>query len=66
MRPDIENTCHAIDTTNWKEIPIDYGAEILKVRVPPDCAIIGMKEIPVLPDLRAAFEEALSIYKAAA
>ncbi|MCX5838314.1 MAG: nickel-dependent lactate racemase [Deltaproteobacteria bacterium] len=60
MRPDIENTCRETDTTDWKEIPVEYGAEILKVRVPPDCAIIGMKEIPVLADPRAAFEEALS------
>ena len=60
MQPDIENTCEETDTTDWKEIPVEYGAEILKVRVPPDCAIIGMKEIPILPDPRAAYEEALS------
>jgi nickel-dependent lactate racemase len=60
MNPDIQNTCRETDTTNWKEISVDYGAEILKVRVPSDCAIIGMKEIPILPDPRAAFEEALS------
>ena len=60
MRPDIENTCQETDTTDWKEIPVEYGAEILKVRVPPDCAIIGMKEIPILSNPRAAYEEALS------
>jgi nickel-dependent lactate racemase len=60
MQPDIENTCQETDTTDWKEIPVEYGAEILKVRVPPNCAIIGMKEIAILPDPRAAFEEALS------
>jgi lactate racemase len=60
MQPDIKNTCQEIDTAGWKEIPVEYGTEILKVRVPPDCAIIGMKEIPILPDPRAAFEKALS------
>ena len=60
MRPDIENICRETDTTDWKEIPVEYGAEILKVRVPPDCAIISMKEIAILQDPRAAFEEALS------
>ncbi len=60
MRPDIEYTCREIDTTDWKEIPVEYGAEILKIRVPPDCAIIGMKEIPVLTDPQAAYQEALS------
>jgi hypothetical protein len=60
MQPDIEKICRETDTADWKEIPIEYGKEILKVRVPPGCAIIGMKEIPILPDPRAAFEEALS------
>ena len=60
MRPDIENTCRETDTADWKEIPVEYGAEIMKVRVPPYCAIIGMKEIPILPNPQAAFEEALS------
>jgi len=60
MNPDIENTCRETDITDWKEIPIEYGKEILKVRVPPHCAIIGMKEIPIVPDPRAVLEEALS------
>jgi nickel-dependent lactate racemase len=60
MRPEIESTCRETDITTWKEISVEYGAETLKIRVPPDCAIIGMKEIPVIPNPRAAFEEALS------
>jgi lactate racemase len=60
MRPDIENHCRETDTANWKEIPVEYGTETLKVRVPRDCAIIGMKEIAILTDPRAAYEEALS------
>jgi len=60
MQSDIEKICRETDTTDWKEIPVEYGKEILKVRVPPHAAIIGMKEIPIVADPRAAFEEALS------
>ncbi|MDD5101119.1 MAG: lactate racemase domain-containing protein, partial [Syntrophales bacterium] len=58
-KPDIPKLCRKIDTTDWKEIPVEYGGENLTVRVPPNCATIGMKEIPVITDPRAAFEEAL-------
>lgn len=60
MRPDIERVCRETDTAEWKEIPVEYGAETLKIRVPPDCAVIGMKEIPVISDPRAAFTAALA------
>ena len=60
MNPEIQRTLEAINTLDWKEIPIEYGREILFIRVPPNCHILTMKEIPVLRDPRAAFEEALS------
>jgi lactate racemase len=60
MNPEIRRTLEAINTEDWKEIPIEYGREILPIRVPPNCDILTMKEIPVLRDPRAAFEEALS------
>ena len=60
MNQDIRKLCRTIDTTDWKEIPIEYGSENLSIRVPPNCAMIGMKEIPILADLRAAYEEALN------
>ena len=60
MNPEIQRTIEAINTEDWKEIPIEYGREILAIRVPPNCHILTMKEIPVLRDPRAAFDEALS------
>ncbi|MHB9097578.1 MAG: lactate racemase domain-containing protein [Syntrophales bacterium] len=60
MHPDIHRTLQETDTTDWKEIAVEYGREILPVRVPADCDILSMKEIPILADPRAAFEEALS------
>lgn len=49
-----------LDTTDWKEIPVEYGPETISVRVPPDCAIVTMKEMPVLADPTEALEAALS------
>ena len=60
MHPEIRQTLREIETTDWKEIPVEYGREILTIRVPQNCEILTMKEIPILSDLRAAFEEALS------
>ncbi len=60
MHPEIRRTLQEIDTTGWKEITVEYGREILPVRVPADCDILSMKEIPILDDPRAAFEDALS------
>ncbi len=60
MQPDTDHTLQEADTTGWKEIAVEYGQEILPVRVPANCAILSMKEIPILANPRAAFEEALS------
>jgi hypothetical protein len=60
MHPEIRQTLQGIETADWKEIPVEYGREILNVRVPQNCTILTMKEIPILSDPRVAFEEALS------
>jgi lactate racemase len=60
MHPEIRQTLRGIETADWKEIPVEYGREILNVRVPQNCTILTMKEIPILSDPRVAFEEALS------
>ena len=60
MNPEISRTIKEMSTKGWKEIPVEYGREILTIRVPPNCDVLTMKQIPILPDPRAAFEEALS------
>jgi len=60
MHPEIQNSAQEIDTADWKEIAVEYGREILMISVPPHCDTLTMKEIPSLPDPRAAYEEALS------
>ena len=60
MHPELNSKLHKIDTADWKEIAIEYGRENLRVRVPPNCTILSMKEIPFIADTRKAVEEALS------
>ncbi len=60
MHPELNRTLHEIDTADWKEIAVEYGRENLRVRVPPNCTILSMKEIPFIADPRKAVEEALS------
>ncbi len=60
MHPDLSRTLQEIDTTDWKEIAVEYGRENLRVRVPPNCTILSMKEIPFLADPKRAVEEALA------
>ena len=60
MHLEIQNSAQKIDTAGWKEIAVEYGREILMISVPSHCDTLTMKEIPILPDPRAACEEALS------
>lgn len=60
MQPDIRKTAQQTDITDWREIPVEYGRYRLDVRVPPNCTILGMKEVPLLSDPRAAYEASLS------
>jgi len=61
MHPDFLNSVRKISTAGWKEIAVEYGRESLAVRVPPQCDILSMKEIQVLPDPGAAYEKALAV-----
>ena len=58
MQTEIQQIAQKVDTTDWKEIPVDYGRYRLDVRVPPNCVILGMKEVPLISDPQAAYKEA--------
>ncbi|MBU2055027.1 MAG: nickel-dependent lactate racemase [Proteobacteria bacterium] len=60
MQTEINHPPQEIATSDWKEIAVEYGREILMIRVPPQCDTLSMKEIPILLDPRAAYEEALA------
>jgi nickel-dependent lactate racemase len=59
MHPESRDLFRDIDIARWKQIPMEYGRYRLSVRVPPDCAVLTMRDIPVVADPRAAFEEAM-------
>ncbi len=38
------------DLTDWKFVEVEYGSQVLPIRVPPDCRVIQMDEIPSAAD----------------
>ena len=60
MQNSILEICRSVDISKWKEMPMEYGRYRLVVRVPQNCEIISMKEIPIVSDPKKAYTEALS------
>jgi nickel-dependent lactate racemase len=58
MLPDMKKAIKKIDTKDWKKVPVEFGRDVLEISVPPGCAELTMKDVPVLPDPQRAFEEA--------
>jgi len=47
-----------IDTTNWKKISVEFGRDAMEVLVPPNCAELSMRDVPIERDPPKAIEEA--------
>ncbi|MGB7294195.1 MAG: nickel-dependent lactate racemase [Candidatus Aminicenantales bacterium] len=60
MKPEIKRVIQRVDTTNWIKMPLEFGEGFLEIRVPPECAVLSMKEVPARADPTRAIEEALS------
>jgi nickel-dependent lactate racemase len=60
MKPEIKRAIRKVDTRTWKKIDLEFGADRLEVLIPPDGAILSMKDVPILADPRRAIDEALS------
>jgi nickel-dependent lactate racemase len=60
MNVEIKRAIKKVDTTGWREASLKFGGGFLRISVPPDCAILSMKDVPVLSDPRSAIEEAIS------
>src|SRR4030043_85958 len=58
MRPDIKKTIKKIDTKDWKKVLVEVGRKVIEVLVPPGCAELTMKNVPIVSDPQRAFEEA--------
>ena len=53
--PDLE-----INTLDWKDISLEYGRNLLKIKVPPYCDTLKMGSVPALKNPREKIENALS------
>ena len=60
MKPEIRKAIQIVDARHWKKIPLEFGEGFLDLSVPPDSAILSMKDVPALADPRTSIEEALS------
>src|SRR5512143_2023648 len=60
MRNDLKRAIQKTDTTGWKKVLVEFGRNAIEVSVPPGCVELTMKDVPVLSDPKAAFEEAFS------
>ena len=58
MRTDLKKAIKKTDTRDWKRVSVEFGRNAIEVSVPPNCVELTMKDVPVLPDPKAAFEGA--------
>ena len=58
MRPDIRKVIKKIGTRDWKKVFVEFGPKVLEISVPVSCVELGMKDVPVLSDPKAAIDEA--------
>ncbi len=58
MTPEMKKAIKKVTMKGWKKVPVEFGREVMEISVPPDCVELSMKEVPPLPDPRAALEKA--------
>jgi nickel-dependent lactate racemase len=58
MLPEIRRAIKKTDMKGWKEVLVEFGRNSLQILVPPGCVELTMKDVPLLPDTKKAFEEA--------
>jgi len=49
-----------MNTSRWKQIELEYGKDLLPIKVPPWCDILRMKYIPAIENPKKQIEDALS------
>ncbi len=57
---EIKKKIKQLDTKDWKRVTVEFGPSYLEVSVPPSCATLSMKSVPVLSNPKAEIEKALS------
>ena len=59
MNSDIAHIIAGADLSGWRTVEVDYGDGALPIRVPADCRILEMHEVPPLPDPRGAIQRSI-------
>jgi nickel-dependent lactate racemase len=59
MKPEVARTVQGADLTGWKTVEVEYGEQTVPVRVPGDCRVLEMDEVPPLTHPREAIHRSI-------
>ncbi|HSB68592.1 MAG TPA: nickel-dependent lactate racemase [Candidatus Methylomirabilis sp.] len=59
MKSEVARIIRQADLTGWKSVEVEYGAKTLTVRVPGNCRVLEMREVPPLADPRVAIRASI-------
>ena len=59
MTPDIARIVNGTDISRWPPVEVEYGARTLAVRIPANCRILEMSEVPPQADPRDAIRRSI-------
>jgi len=59
MEPDIARIVNGTDISRWPPVEVEYGARTLAVRIPANCRILEMSEVPPQADPRDAIRRSI-------
>jgi len=60
MEKKIAEILAGADTSDWKQIQVDFGDDFLNIKVPDNCEILTMPSMPCLVDSAASITKALN------
>jgi nickel-dependent lactate racemase len=60
MRPDNKKGVKKMNMKDWKKVSVEFGQNVIEISVPLHCVELSMRDVPVLTDPKAAFEEAFN------
>jgi len=59
VRPDVDGILGGGDLAGWKPVEVEYGSEALTVRVPADCRVLEMPDVPPLANAPEAIRRSI-------
>lgn len=59
MKPEVARIIREANLTGWKSVDLEYGDKTLPVRVPGNCRVLEMREVPPLAEPGAAIRASI-------